>query len=135
MNIGLMKVVGKTLKILWNHCEYLSILENLLAFPNEIREPLNLVCGHILASEENLWTFVVNIPHFGHRFHFLWISLSLVCELFLASEESLWAFVANVPNFLTLLRLFLKTIQLRRTSQLFMWAHFSIWRKSLNFCR
>ena len=61
----MMNVVGKTLKILWTHCEYLSILENLLAFPtNELQEPLNLVCGHNLASEENLWTFVVNFYHF-----------------------------------------------------------------------
>ena len=83
MNISLMKIVGKTLKVLWTHCEYLSILEKLLTFPNEIREPLNLVCGHILASEENLWTFVVNIPHFGHVSTFSeHLSLSFVCKLF-----------------------------------------------------
>ena len=40
----MMNVVGKPLKILWIHCEYLSILENLLLFPpNQVREPFNFV--------------------------------------------------------------------------------------------
>ena len=102
-----MNVIGKTLKILWTHCEYVSILENLLAFPtNELREPLNLACGHTLASEENLWTFVVKTAHFWTLFHAseIWIPLNFgeplifVQEHTLNSEERVSTFSVNIAH-------------------------------------